>query len=105
MDKLAKITLSCPIAGTNRRAQKMSTFRYIPILKWKTGEEGGLSFLSPAQKAGVVPFIILMSEQFKEKKATKNNLAVPAADYFTDRIIAYGEPVLYISMQVTFRAQ
>lgn len=75
----------------------MPQFRYVPILRWKEGEEGALSHLVQNQKADVCPLIILMNEQYKDKKATKKKPAVLAAVAFVDRIIAcWGTQPFYL---------
>lgn len=54
-------------------------FRYIPNLRWKRGERNALSNLSAAGKQNVSPLLLIGSDQFKDKKATKNTAEIPAS--------------------------
>ncbi|WP_082476083.1 beta family protein [Methylobacterium sp. Leaf99] len=76
---------------------RLPQFRYVPILRWKEGEEGALSHLVQNQKSDVYPLIILMNGQYKDKKAAKKKPAVLAAVAFVDRIIAcWGTQPFYL---------
>jgi hypothetical protein len=56
----------------------MSKINYIPCLRFKRGEKTALQHLSSAGKTNVLPLILIGSEQFKSKKATKTSPAIPA---------------------------
>jgi hypothetical protein len=62
--------------------------RYVPLLRWKSGEKTALRSLSSSSRSNVSPFILLGADNFKDKKATKNAAGVPAPAVFAAEIFA-----------------
>ncbi|HEV2515559.1 MAG TPA: hypothetical protein VGV07_09940 [Devosia sp.] len=58
------------------------TVRYVPFLRWKSGEKEALRNLSPTARLNVVPFFLLGADNFKDKKATKKSSSIPAPSVF-----------------------
>lgn len=52
--------------------------RYLPIVRYKSGERTAIANLSPQGRVGVVPVVVLAPEQFVAKKVTKKLAAIPA---------------------------
>lgn len=71
--------------------------RYVPILRWKRGERTALKQLSPQARARTAPLILLGSEQFKVKAATKMHAAVPAPQVFVHDVLSdWGKGAFYL---------
>lgn len=64
-------------------------YRYIPNLRWKRGEKAALKHLSAIGRTDIQPLFSLGSDQFKSKKATKNNPTVPAAKVVANDVKTY----------------
>ena len=64
-------------------------YRYVPNLRWKRGEKAALKHLSTNGHTDVQPLFLLGADQFKAKKATKNNPALPAPRVVAEDIAAY----------------
>lgn len=71
--------------------------RYVPILRWKRGERIALRHLTPQARARTTPLLLLGSEQFKVKAATKAHAAVPAPQVFVhDMLSDWGNGTFYL---------
>ncbi|WP_373413728.1 hypothetical protein [Ensifer aridi] len=62
--------------------------RYVPILRWKRGERVALQRLTAQARARTMPLVLLGSEQFKVKAATKAHAAVPAPQVFVRDVLS-----------------
>lgn len=72
-------------------------YQYVPILRWKKGEQAALRQLSAPGRGDVFPLIILQNEQYKVKKETKLKPAVPSAEVFTDLVLhCWGKGAFYL---------
>jgi hypothetical protein len=80
-----------------REPRQPMTYQYVPILRWKKGEQTALLQLSSAGKTNVFPLIILTSEQYKPKKETKAKSSVPSADVFAEMVLnCWGKGAFYL---------
>lgn len=59
---------------------------YMPLLRWKRGEQVALAALNDSTKANMTPLIMLANEQFKHRKATAKIEAKTAAKAFCDEV-------------------
>ncbi|KAB7782883.1 hypothetical protein F8B43_4177 [Methylorubrum populi] len=75
----------------------MARFRYVPILRWKEGEQDGVRFLQASDRTGIIPIFMLEAEQYKGRKATKTKVAVSSADHFVTQVLkAWGKDPFYL---------
>src|SRR5580704_12314309 len=71
--------------------------KYVPLLRWKQGEKQALLNLSAAARIDVVPLILLGSDNFKDKKQTKNVGSIPAAEHFAHELAeVWGTSPIYL---------
>jgi hypothetical protein len=71
--------------------------KYVPLLRWKQGEKQALLNLSAAARIDVVPLILLGSDNFKDKKQTKNVASIPAAEHFAHELAeVWGTSPIYL---------
>ena len=61
-------------------------YRYVPILRFKSGERTALEKLSAAGRQDVIPLMILAPDQYVGKKATKAAAAIPGPAYFVQQM-------------------
>jgi hypothetical protein len=59
---------------------------YVPLLRWKRGEQVALSQLTDEACANITPLIMLANDQFKPRKATAKIEARTAAKAFADEV-------------------
>jgi hypothetical protein len=62
--------------------------RYLPIVRYKSGERTGITNLSPQGRNDVVPIIVVAPTQYVPKKATNKSPAVPAPALIANEIQA-----------------
>jgi hypothetical protein len=60
-------------------------YRYIPIIRWKRGEQTGLKSVYPIAQ-NVLPLIIVTEETFKDKPETITQEAIPASFTFAEQV-------------------
>nr|WP_077397977.1 hypothetical protein [Leptospirillum ferriphilum] len=76
-------------------------YRYVPFLRWKRGERHGVKNLSPQTKQGITPLFILDSENYKERKETKNNPAItPSAHIAKELFSIMGKTSFYSASDI-----
>lgn len=72
-------------------------YQYVPILRWKKGEQAALRQLSFSGRTDVFPLIILQNEQYKTKKETKLKPSILPDDVFTDIVLqCWGKGAFYL---------
>lgn len=59
---------------------------YMPLLRWKRGEQVALAALNDSTKANMTPLIMLANEQYKHRKGTTKTEAKTAAKAFCDEV-------------------
>lgn len=64
----------------------MNGMKYVPLLRWKRGEQIALSALTNSARENISPLILLANEQFKQRKATAKIEARTAAKAFCDEV-------------------
>lgn len=62
----------------------MTSYVYVPALRWKEGERAALSNLSESAKAQTRPLLTLAPAQYVGKKATLKHAPVPASERVVD---------------------
>jgi len=61
-------------------------YRYIPILRWKGGEQGAIKRVSEAGIRDVIPLVVLTPITYKEQKETITREEIPAAELFAQSL-------------------
>ena len=65
-------------------------YRYIPMLKWKRGEQLGLKKVKEAvAKSDIFPLLTVMEESFADQPETARSDAVKASVVFTDELMKH----------------
>lgn len=72
-------------------------YRYLPLLRWKRGEQVGMSHVAAAARADVYPLFIMGADRFVGSAATKKRPAVPPATKIAaDLLNTWGKAPCYI---------
>ena len=63
-------------------------YRYIPILRWKRGEQAACRILTPAGRVDVSPLFIVGANRYVGKTATARHVALPPAALLASQMLA-----------------